>query len=74
MTRAEHLKWCKDRALEYVEIGKLDQALASMTSDVRKHPETENHFTTTCRLGLSLFMAGQLNTAAEMRKFIEGFN
>lgn len=36
MTRAEHLQWAKDRALEYVAIGDMNQAFASMTSDLRK--------------------------------------
>jgi hypothetical protein len=40
MTRAEHLAWCKERALEYVARGELLDALASMTSDLGKHPET----------------------------------
>jgi len=30
MTRDEHLKWCKERALEYVDAGDLQQALTSM--------------------------------------------
>ena len=42
-TRAEHLAWCKQRALAYVEQGDLNNAFASMISDLRKHPETEKH-------------------------------
>jgi hypothetical protein len=37
---AEHLEWCKSRALEYLEQGDLLQAHASMISDLSKHPET----------------------------------
>lgn len=72
MTRDEHLAWCKRRALEYVAIGDLQQALASMISGLRKHPETETH----CgiELGFMLMMGGLLSTPAEMKKFIEGFN
>lgn len=40
MTRDEHLQWCKDRAVEYVDRGELSMALASFTSDVRKHEDT----------------------------------
>lgn len=40
MTRAEHLQWCKDRALAYVRDGDLVNAVASMGSDLTKHPET----------------------------------
>jgi hypothetical protein len=38
MTRAEHLNWCKQRALEYVATGDLSQAVASMTSDLHQAP------------------------------------
>ncbi len=72
MNRSEHMAWCKKRALEYVEVGDLHQAYASMVSDLGKHPETEGH--AAIQLGMMLMMSGQLNTAQEMRKFIEGFN
>ena len=38
--RAEHLAWCKQRALEYLDQGDLANAVASMGSDLNKHPET----------------------------------
>lgn len=41
LTRAEHLQWCKDRALEYLNQGDLLNAVTSMTSDMSKHPETK---------------------------------
>lgn len=72
ITRAEHLAWCKKRALEYCDAGDLRQAWASMTSDLRKHPETENHGA--IRLGAMMFFGGHLETQEEMRKFINGFN
>jgi hypothetical protein len=72
MTRQEHLQWCKERALEYVEAGDPTNALASMGSDLGKHPETRGH--AGIQLGMMLLMAGQLSTPNEMRKFIEGFN
>ena len=34
MTRAEHLQWSKDRAIEYINMGDADQAWASMVSDL----------------------------------------
>lgn len=43
MNREEHLQWAKDRALEYVEAGELQNAIASMISDLQKHPELEDH-------------------------------
>jgi hypothetical protein len=39
-TRAEHLEWCKQRAREYLDRGDLANAVASMGSDMDKHPET----------------------------------
>jgi len=72
MTRAEHLVWCKARALEYVDAGDLNQALASMCSDLGKHEETKNHVGQ--ELGLMQMAAGFLGTPQKMRKFIEGFN
>ena len=72
MTRQEHLDWCKKRALEYVEAGDPNQAYASMISDLGKHPETDRH--SAIELGMMLLMGGQLSSAEQMRKFIDGFN
>lgn len=72
MTREEHLAWCKERALEYVEQGNLTDAYASMASDLTKHPETEKH--AAIQLGMMLMVSGHLGTAQKMREFINGFN
>lgn len=73
VTRDEHMQWCKQRALEILDNGgDVAEALASMGSDLNQHPETEGHIA--MRLGMGLMMIGSLNTAGEMRKFIEGFN
>ena len=58
MTRAEHLTWCKQRALEYVATGDLPGAFQSMTSDLSKHPETKSH--PGSALGMQLLMGGFL--------------
>ena len=71
-TRQEHLEWCKKRSLEYIDMGDLNNAFASMMSDLRKHKETENH--SAIGLGFGLKMNGFLSTQDEMRKFILGFN
>jgi hypothetical protein len=71
-TRAEHLAWCKQRALEYVERGDTVEALTSMGSDLDKHPETAGHPGT--MIGMKLLMIGALATREQMRHFIEGFN
>lgn len=71
MTRSEHLDWCKQRALEYVDRGDLPNAFASMMRDLSKHPETANHIG--IELGMVAMMGGDLGTADAMRTFIEGF-
>ena len=70
--RSEHIRWCKDRALVYVERGELKDALGSMISDLGKHPETAGH--PAIMMGTALMMAGHLSSKEKMREFIEGFN
>jgi len=69
MTREEHLAWCKRRALEYVIAGDLVNAVASMGSDLKKHPET--------KVDPYLLMAGALAASQGqtdgVRRWIEGF-
>jgi len=69
MTRSDHLQWCKQRAMEYVEQGDMDNALASMTSDLGKHPETRSSVQ-------FCVMLGHMETESKerMKRFIEGFN
>jgi hypothetical protein len=69
-TRADHLAWCKQRAFEYVNEGDLGGAVASMMSDLGKHPETGVDPT----LGMLGLMAATSGDASEVRRFIEGFN
>lgn len=72
MTRAEHLQWCKDRALKYVELGQCQNALTSMMSDLDKHPETASPALN--QLTVGLMMIGSLSTPEAVRKHIEGFH
>lgn len=71
-TRADHLAWCKKRALKYVDAGDMNQAFASMASDLNKHPGTRGH--SGMELGMMLHIGGHLDSAEKMRNFIEGFN
>ena len=70
MTREEHLQWCKGRALGYVDDPQ--NAVASMASDLSKHPETETHIG--IQLGLGLLMSGNLSNPQDVAKWINGFN
>ena len=73
MNRIEHMNWCKQRAMEYIKAGDLNQAFVSMCSDVMKHEETKMHATTN-QLGMSLLMTGNLNTVKQMTDWIQGYN
>jgi hypothetical protein len=70
--RAQHLEWCKKRALFYVDQGYLQQALSSMISGLRKHPQTADHPGIALAVGRMAF--GDLTTKEQVREFIEGFN
>ncbi len=71
-TRAEHLAWCKERALEYVERGDLVNAMASFASDMRKHRDTDTD-TVAVLLGVEGTRCVMNADAAGMRRLIEGF-
>lgn len=71
MTRDEHLAWAKKRALEYVDRDPAG-AMASMVSDLRKHPELANH--SAIEIGGMMMLSGFLSSPHEARRFIEGFN
>jgi hypothetical protein len=70
VNRAEHLQWCKDRALEYAGRGDWPNAIASMASDLGKHPETKDH--SGIELMTMLAMTGEFERPGELRRFIEG--
>lgn len=71
-TRAEHLAWCKQRANQYVEIGEYANAVASMMSDINKHPETSiDSGGIISALGLMADMSGNRD---EVQRYISGFN
>lgn len=73
MTRAEHLAWCKQRAIQEMEFSHdPKQGVISMLSDLRKHPETATH--AGAELGTMLMLGGHLRTEQDVREFIEGFN
>jgi hypothetical protein len=71
MTRAEHLAWAKQRALEYVDAGDLPNAVASMTSDLSKHEETAFFV---AELGMLGMMAAGQRDREGVRRWIECFN
>lgn len=71
-TREEHLAWCKQRALEYIDKGDINEGIASMMSDMNKHDETRSPALQ--QLAAMMLLTGQLNSVHEARKFINGYN
>lgn len=69
MTRAEHVRWCKQRAKEYLP-GDPKEALTSMMSDLEKHPDTAGLASS---LGMLFLFEMQKNSAVSAQKFIDGF-
>ncbi len=73
MNRQEHLQWCKDRALKYVDENRLSDAVTSMLSDLSKHQETKASSEGICAMiGMQELMGRP--TAASIAKYINGFN
>lgn len=72
MTRAEHVRWAKDRAHAYLERGDLASAVASILSDLGKHPDTGD-----IAVNAFLGMVGMLDVMSgdehAVRRFIDGF-
>lgn len=70
-SKADHLTWCKGRALAYLYDGDLPNAVSSMISDLRKHPETEEMAGVFTISGLVACGSGNTNG---VRRWIEGFH
>lgn len=71
-TRTEHMAWCKRRALEELDAGRVTEGITSMISDLTKHPETLTH--PGIQMAAVMMLGGMMTTDAEVRQFIEGFN
>jgi hypothetical protein len=74
-TQAEHMAWCKERALLDIDSGDLPTAVASLINDMTKHPETlKVAVLPSTKLlmarGMGLAMAGD---AKGLRSWVEGF-
>lgn len=71
-TRDEHLEWCKQRAREYLDRGELADAVASMGSDLDKHPDTRGGPGHIALLNLAMLYITN-HDAQGVRRWIEGF-
>ena len=70
-TRKEHLEWCKERALAELKSQGPQGAIASMTSDMNKHPETRGH--AVLSLGMMLLMSGNMKSDKDTEKWVNDF-
>ena len=73
-TRAEHVQFCKDTAMKYVERGELLEAVTAMMSDMDKHPETSGSKGSLAMLGMLAAMQAQRGDREGVVRFIQGFN
>lgn len=79
MTRQEHIRWCKERAIKeydyYSKTGPKDASrngMISMMSDINKHPDTnQESFKSLCIMQL---MTKPNMSRQEFVNFINGFN
>lgn len=71
MTRSEHMAWCKQRANEYLAKGDIANGVASMLSDLGKHPETAHAGETMALIAMMTVEQGDL---AGAKRFVDGFN
>jgi hypothetical protein len=71
MTREEHLKWCKERAISEMDYyNDPSKGIISMMSDLNKHPETSSP----TLQALCVMQLSKKLTRQETIKFINGFN
>lgn len=72
-SRDEHLKWCKERALELLKAGDLQGAVGSMVSDLQKWTGGQMYDP---MLLAFLNMDGVLfcKTPEQVKRWVEGFN
>ena len=68
--RDEHLAWAKQRALNLLDAGDMEQAFTSMASDLDKHPDL-------VKIGDKMFPLGMRyvmnRDVPRLRRWIEGF-
>ncbi|HCM53340.1 MAG TPA: hypothetical protein DIS59_00110, partial [Candidatus Magasanikbacteria bacterium] len=70
VSREDHLRFCKERAIELAEAGKLDDAVMSFMSDMGKHPKTAEH--PALELLFIRNAMGHLKIKGELIEFING--
>ena len=73
MTRQEHLAWCKQRALECIDGGDANSAIASMMSDLSKWDGGQMYDATMLQIAAAEVLMFR-RTPDDIRNWVEGFN
>lgn len=71
-TRAEHLAWCKERAIDALDGGDMHAAVMSMISDLGKWEKPLYDQSTLAMISTEGLMF--CNTPQQVKHWIEGFN
>lgn len=69
--RAEHIAWCKQRALEYLDAGELVSAATVMLAHLNERDDTKISADNALVKLLELYLRNQ--DEAGVRRWIEGF-
>lgn len=79
MTRLEHLKWCKERAIQEFDFylgeglpSAIRNGITSIMSDINKHEETKSEALQ--QLCLFQLLGNMIHSRQEFVNFINGFN
>ena len=70
-TRADHLQWCKERALEYLKTNDVTGAITSLMSDLTKHSDTARLEQIMAMMAMMEFIKPFYESS---KRSIEGFN
>ncbi len=70
VTREQHIERSKERASALLRVGRIHEAVASMMSEMRKHPDCEVPH----EIHVIGIFAAAAGDAALARTYIDGFN
>lgn len=68
------MKWCKERAQDYIDQGQYEEAITSFMSDIGTEPCMDESIIATAKLtGMLNIMSGFL-TKEKAQKYLDGFS
>jgi hypothetical protein len=73
LSTADYIAWARARALAYVDRGETVQALSSLISDLGGRADTAEMAAVASLFGAALAATGHLDTAEQMREWIDSF-